>query len=272
MTTTKPEILYLEIAEVRIKILLHKTEWLQMRSTLKKAIIDCYTHCVIPATKHDWTVEIFDARRVEVVKTKKSPFYYSFLYSHHTVGHIITSYHLSIFQFQALLGELVRKTIIKRQGLIIHASAIAIKDKNAYIFIGESDQGKSTILRKLMKYDTQGLCDDSVVMLKKGSKYFIYQTPFPERLWNTPKTKKSYELKGAFFLKKSTKCEINILTKAEMLARIIPECWWEESGQVANIRQIIGFVSDFKSLYELTSHKKAGRQILDLITSATETH
>ena len=73
--------------------------------------------------------------------------------------------------------------LMQRRILPLHGSAIAI-DGKAYVFIGESGAGKSTIASSFMKKGYQLLSDDVIaVSLLDGDKPWVIPAYPQQKLW-----------------------------------------------------------------------------------------
>lgn len=66
-------------------------------------------------------------------------------------------------------------------GFVLHASSILVDDK-AYVFVGGSGRGKSTIVDLIKKEVPESyiLSDNSAFILKKSGKFYIYPSPYLE--------------------------------------------------------------------------------------------
>ncbi len=117
-----------------------------------------------------------------------------------------TFYYINIYQFQIILRDILFHLTTKNNGCVVHASAIAVSN-TAYIFLGKSTAGKSTIIR-LLKNRFIPLVDDLVFIRKEGNKYFLYQTPFMEKQWWIKKYNYKYELRCIFLIHKNEKSSV----------------------------------------------------------------
>jgi len=66
----------------------------------------------------------------------------------------------------------------KNKGFILHASSL-VKDNLGYVFTGQEDSGKTTV-RKLFP-ELVCLGDDTAILRKVGSKFFLFSSPFYQR-------------------------------------------------------------------------------------------
>ncbi len=84
-------------------------------------------------------------------------------------NHIITFCHISLQQFTLIILVILER-LPKNCGLILHASAVKIKNK-AVLSTGRSGVGKSTIM-KLLPTKYQPLADDSGTKKGKNKTFF----------------------------------------------------------------------------------------------------
>lgn len=105
-----------------------------------------------------------------------------------------------------MLEDILYEKLAESNGFGIHSSSVVINN-NAYLFLGKSGAGKSTIV-KLLENKFRPLSDDLSIVKKVNKEYFVYQLPVIEknpRIW---KSSRSYPLKKIFFLHKDTSTKI----------------------------------------------------------------
>lgn len=108
---------------------------------------------------------------------------------------VVSNYNLGIAD---LTRTLFSMAIVKKGGLLLHASAIA--DGNiSFVFCGPSESGKTTIARLLQKKDV--LTDETTAIVNKGNRYYAYATPFFGELGDVSKNRGA-PVKAIFFLHK----------------------------------------------------------------------
>jgi len=133
---------------------------------------------------------------------------------------VITSSHLSLYQFSFLLLTLLQRLLSKNKGFILHASASIVNGK-AYLFLAPSGGGKTTVIR-LLSRKFPPLANDSVVIRQEEKKYFVYQTPllevFKPKIKNTVK---AYPLGKLFLLQKAKYAKVTALKKTNDLIRTV---------------------------------------------------
>ncbi len=88
-------------------------------------------------------------------------------------------------------------------GVVLHASSVA-KNNRAFIFMGRSGAGKSTITNKLAQTEYGAIADDSVV-ISKGTDNIIRCLPCGSMKQLTDNNKiRSAELKSIYFVEKGS--------------------------------------------------------------------
>lgn len=181
---------------------------------------------------------------------------------------IRTFYHISLYQFQLILRDIVFKLVIKNNGLVIHASAIVIRSK-AYLFLGKSTAGKSTVVRLLRDFSTP-IADDIAIVMRRKEKYFVYTTPFIEKQRWLKKQNKKYILSGIFFIKKGKKSYMKgIIDESEILDLLLNQILIVKENKHEIIQLCLGLISGGITFSSLTFRKN--REDLKQIISSLKT-
>lgn len=108
---------------------------------------------------------------------------------------IISNYSVGVAD---LTRTLFSMAIVKKGGLLLHASAVA--DGNfSYVFCGPSESGKTTIARLLQEKDV--LTDETTAIINKDNRYYAYATPFFGELGKITKNTGA-PIKAVFFIHK----------------------------------------------------------------------
>jgi len=81
-------------------------------------------------------------------------------------------------------------------GLLFHSSCV-VRNNQAYLFLGKSNAGKTTIAELSKNFIV--LSDDNTIVRKQRNGFFCYSTPWANKLANRQKTGK-FRLKYIFFL------------------------------------------------------------------------
>jgi serine kinase of HPr protein (carbohydrate metabolism regulator) len=153
--------------------------------------------------------------------------------------------------FQYFLRDILQEFFAnKKNGFFLHCSGVFI-DKNAYLFLGQQGAGKSTIATMLNDVASL-LADDSGIIVKEGSDFYFYQTPFIEKKQYL-KTIEKFYIKKIFFIKKSAICcEKKILDKKEILDLLIKQLWTDKKRLNIQFKLLVDFVvSNFSQFYWL---------------------
>ncbi len=171
---------------------------------------------------------------------------------------------LSVTHFYNVIEEIIRDLFDKAQDIILHCSAVEYNNQ-AYVFLGESGSGKSTMI-SLLKSKFRPLSDDIALIRKKGDKFFLYQTPTKERN-NYPLTLKKYPLKNIFFIKKSAH---NSIMKTELNNRRIQQLFVKgiRNRVVKNtVANFIGKYQDHFYYFSFVKNESASQYLLNFIKS-----
>ena len=121
--------------------------------------------------KVHFTINLTWNPRPELRFINENKTYYYRLTNKGTSKSITTYYDISLFQFEGLLQNIYRLLITKKNAVIMHLSAIKIRD-NAFVFLGVSGAGKSTIA-KLLSTKYQIIADDNAIIDYKFPFYRI---------------------------------------------------------------------------------------------------
>lgn len=161
--------------------------------------------------KPDFTIKI-NASEKNIVRSK-SIILYPVLIIKNNIYHTYTSISPLLFH-NVVMVEVLMDIIGKNQDIVLHCSAIE-HNHRAYIFLGKSRSGKSTIV-KLLKSNFNPLCDDLAFIRKINDTYYLFQAPIEEKN-NYPKTQKGYQIAKIFFLNKSVQNNIQKIKSKDNL-------------------------------------------------------
>lgn len=100
---------------------------------------------------------------------------------HKVKGRIITTYcTINLVRFELILAIILKRLPLNKNALTVHGSSALINPK-AYLFLGRSTSGKTTITRLLSKkYKT--LADDLLYYGKVNSEFNFYQVPLSKKI------------------------------------------------------------------------------------------
>ena len=195
--------------------------------------------------KADYTIEFHHQKMFNILFKDKKQY---LLISTNTNRKLKTFYDLSFSQITYLLTKAVNELLVL-DGFIIHSSAIC-KNNLAYLFLGQSGAGKSTIISLLKKKYTP-LADDSVIIRKKQNKFFLYQIPVKEKPDFIYKSKNKYAIKKIYFLKKSKELKVEKIKNKEKILTKITRQFWIERPNKNQVKLMLDFIekNDFYFLY-----------------------
>lgn len=124
----------------------------------------------------------------------------------------------SFRQFNFLCKTILASFLLNHNGVILHASSIAYKNK-AILFAGREGAGKSTIVKLIPEYPT--LNDDFAIIRKIEKEYYLFSSPFYETN-PFPKKKRIVLIDRIYFLRQSNICAGLPIDKNEALIQIMP--------------------------------------------------
>ncbi|MFH0773525.1 MAG: hypothetical protein V1922_04405, partial [bacterium] len=124
---------------------------------------------------------------------------------------------------QHIITRYILAYLAKNNGLVLHASSSLIKGR-AYVFVGASTAGKSTVV-SLLRPIFPTLADDRIIIKQNENKRWVcYQTRFVERDQHIQKSPLAYPLGGVFFIKKSSTCShIKIIDVNKVAQELLTE-------------------------------------------------
>ncbi len=110
------------------------------------------------------------------------------------------------------------------QGLLLHSAGLVLKDRRAYLCIGHSGVGKTTLSQKARTAGVSILSDDINIVSPSGAGSFhAYPVPFTGALGRTATrlAPSGYPLAGLFFLEQGSATRAHALSKAAAVARLV---------------------------------------------------
>lgn len=199
--------------------------------------------------KVDFTIEFRESNIMGVLPGIQSKFHFINLYEQKSQNRIRTYYSISTSQFHYIITETLSH-LIKDSGFFQHASSIVHNGK-AYLFLGKSGAGKTTI-STLLRKRFHRFADDLVLIRKIKNTYHCFQNPLWERNWWLSKHTESYELGKVFFLRKSKQCQVTRIHDHEQILGLLVGDFTYDGVQVKDKMEIfMKFVAEFNQFYFL---------------------
>ncbi len=125
----------------------------------------------------------------------------------------------NIYSFDSFLRVVSSFFSILGSGFYLHSSGIVHKNK-AYLFVGKTGSGKSTLVEKITR--SQVLSDEIVlVRQEKNGDIFAYSTPFWGELKQNDKDLYG-KIDKIFFIHKSKKVKLKKINPCEVIKKIMP--------------------------------------------------
>jgi len=140
-----------------------------------------------------------------------------------------------------------------REGVEVHACGVLVPSGGAYLFVGQSGAGKTTMARLYQKLSqVKLLSDDRIILRRKNNRVWMYGTPWHgEAEIACPEKGR---LTKIFFLRHGEKNGLVPLGKAEAVSRLFSSCFPPFYDQQA-VEFILAFFDEVvKTIpcYELT--------------------
>jgi len=171
-----------------------------------------------------------------------------------------TSYTISIFDFQTIIGFILSTVLVRKKMILVHASAIKIGRK-AYVFVGDPGAGKSTTIKLLIKKYTP-LADDSVLLTMNNNVWYFYQTPYYEKESWIQRKSQGFPLGGVFFLNKSKDFKIEKEQERELIIeKILSQTISHTDSNRKTLALVFKFVMNYGNFYSLYFAKNSNKLI-----------
>ncbi len=171
----KPEVVFIKIAGFRIKLIFGTSDKVYEKRKLKKEILKEYSGFIEENKgkniKSNFIIEFIGLKTPLFFFDLKSKKKYINYLQFESNKKILSYYHISGKQFQMILMEAMQKLLIN-SGFMLHGSCSMV-NKKAWIFLGEEESGKSTII-KMINRKFPPLGDDSLIIKNEGEKFFLY--------------------------------------------------------------------------------------------------
>ncbi len=168
--------LYISIADINIQLLFTHIRQNSVRNEFIKMVIDRYKNFISYSIKKkiNCTITIKDdmVQSISLIPDgkKKSLLVFTKFYEKLSLGHLVTYYNISMFQFDKLLFQVFETLLFQHKGFLIQGDEII-------------HNGKSTLLLENNQKHHLLFCSLFVIrhvkhMKKKGGKFFCFTFPF----------------------------------------------------------------------------------------------
>lgn len=257
---------FINVAGFNFRLQFFGSRFKYAQSKLMHDVLKHYHSFLIKKIPHriDFYIDFIWENDVKILFIEKEKENFINFARYKTNNRICCYYRMTIIEFHILFADILLKLFDNYNGFIAHASAI-LKDDQAFIFLGLSGAGKSTIV-KLLSDKYQVLADDSVIIRKLNNEYYLFQTPFFEKEFNFKKNINGFPLKKIFLLSKSKHTFLKKLTSRK---KVLPFLLINNHAHIiynpknAQTARILEFVSKFNNFNKL-NFAKDKQKILSL--------
>ncbi|WP_456380102.1 hypothetical protein [Thiolapillus sp.] len=122
--------------------------------------------------------------------------------------------------FENIFRVIVAYRLLARGGMVLHSAGLA-RDKKAWLFIGRSGAGKSTISRLGESSGLTILSDDMNAIVPQDEQYLTEQLPFAGEHGQTALTKGKFSVQAVYYLQKSDNNRLRETPAAKRLAELM---------------------------------------------------
>jgi|SRR3989344_3339637 len=201
-------------------------------------------------TNIDFTIKFIHAQEMRSLFSSNKKRFFINLYDVKSGNVLITFYHISLFQFDVILTYILQKLLTRKEGFILHTSAVSIKGK-AFCFMGRSGAGKSTVVN-LLSDIYKPLSDDSGIIKKQGDNYYFYQMPLSDKNIEIKKSSNAVPLGRIYFLHKGNILKARKITNKEKIIKKISLQLYSEKDniekQIVSLGELINSQDTFFDL------------------------
>jgi len=247
--------LFLKIADFDIRLSFHTTS---ETFNSEKYFIDTLTKKLknfisteIPLSAHA-TIKFCSKPSYSILYDTKNSSFIEFFQVKNKI-YYTSFYHISLYQFYSLLAHVMNMLLSKHGGIMVHASATLIQGK-AFLFLGHSGGGKSTII-SLLKNEFTTLADDYVIIRKIKKEYIAYQTPYPEREEWFSKSQSPLQIGKVYFIKKGLKISEKVITNESKVNYLMENTPLPENEKDSYVKFIMDFIAKESYFFEFTFPK-----------------
>jgi len=261
------DIRFFNFAGFTIAIRFEETLYPAFEKDFKENILAAYQGFAIekPTKKPHFTIDVTTRENVETIVRKKEGKYFVNYYEEKNKSKGITYYFISRLQFELIIRKVMHNLLESNDGFLLHASGSVI-DNKAYLFLADAGGGKSTIARLLLNHYTR-LSDDTVVIRKQNSKFYVHRTPLREKRPQSEKMPGMFPLGKIFFIHKNPELQIEKLEDKEIiLSKFLKQGFFlQKEGMRNKIYWAFDFVKQWSEFYDLSYGLQNFNRVIELL-------
>ena len=157
------------------------------------------------------------------------------------------------YALDSLLRMLLSWALLAENGFLLHAATV-VKDGKAYVFVGRSGAGKSTVASLSPRGSV--FTDEISLLKREGAEWRAYGTPFGGE-FRADGVNTSAPLAGIFRLVQARENRVTRLRPSELLRAMLPSVLFfaTEVGDHQRLLQILGMASEEVAGYTLEFRK-----------------
>lgn len=254
----------LSVAGFVINIVFTGSEWPEKRDALIKSVLDYYAPFHIEERKKcDAQISVVEISGIPFLENNKKIYSQCFEKTHKTKYR--TYYHVSIFEISQLL-LLILISLLEKKGFLLHASGIFLKTK-VVLFMGQSEVGKSTVIKALGKR-YPSFSDDCVAIKKEKEGYVCYQVPWIEKDSTLiQKGPHPYAISHIYSIKKHVTLATHKLNPIQTVRELVKNAWIVNTIKKDTLKNITSFVNSGVNGLRLHFALDKKDQLIQLVSS-----
>ena len=254
----------LHIAGFVINIVFTDTEWPEKKEALLKSVLSyCAPFKIEESKKCDAQITVVEISGIPFLVNQKKTYSQCFEKKHKTKYE--TYYHVSVFEISQLL-LLILISLLEKKGFLLHAAGVFTKTKVA-LFMGESEVGKSTIVRALGKR-YPSFSDDCVAIKKEKDGYFCYQVPWIEKdSMIIQKGSRPYAISHIYTIKRHAALTVHKLNTIQTVRELAKNAWIINTIEKDTLKIIFSFVDNGVSGLRLNFALDKKDQLIQLVSA-----
>ena len=256
--------IFFKIANIVIETRFNDNEELPELYTAFKQKIDHLNPFIIKGQKNDFLVTVDFKNSFDIVQDNKLKRKSIIFYEEISKEHFRTYYHISGEQFTIIIRDIVQKFLSKKNGVILHGSAVVDKSNQGLLFLGESGAGKSTIVQ-LLNPKFRACADDILILRKEGQLFYLYQTPFIQKNYYPKYKTGKFVLSKIYFLKKGREEKTSIIKPENKIIFLLKQLFTNEEDRNQQIRFLLSLIQNLENIFFLTFSKSNKKKLLNIL-------